>query len=460
MNWKRILLGVVVIAVLAAGGYFVYNQFFAPQPEAVETAAAVDTTAEPIDLPLVSANGEIVPLRNATLSFQTGGQIEEIIVEAGTSVAAGAPILRLDASDQEIALVQAQAALETAMAAKTTAEAGLEAAKIGAQAAEVGVRAAEVAKALVVAEPTEAEVALQEAAIEIAEAGINQASANQSVVLQGPATSQIQAAEAGLAAAEAQLLPVRDALDVLRREDNPDEDDFLQAQLNYNAAAANVAAAQAALDEARAGATSGQRTAAFGSVSAATAQRDAAQAQLDLLLSGAREEQVASAEAGVEQAQASLKEAQLAVANAESAVAQSEAGITSAEAAISSAQDALSRMTLAAPFDGVVADILVERGEVVSSGAPVVIFGNFDGWQVETTDLIELDVVDLQVGDPVEMTVDAIPGVTLNGTVRDISQVAGYDRNDVTYKVTIDLQNPDELPLRWGMTVFVNVDVE
>jgi len=280
------------------------------------------------------------------------------------------------------------------------------------------------------------------------------------VLLQGPATSQIQAAEAGLAAAEAQLLPVRDALDVLRREDNPDEDDFLQAQLNYNAAAANVAAAQAALDEARAGATSGQRTAAFGSVSAATAQRDAAQAQLDLLLSGAREEQVASAEAGVEQAQASLKEAQLAVANAESAVAQSEAGITSAEAAISSAQDALSRMTLAAPFDGVVADILVERGEVVSSGAPVVIFGNFDGWQVETTDLIELDVVDLQVGDPVEMTVDAIPGVTLNGTVRDISQVAGYDRNDVTYKVTIDLENPDELPLRWGMTVFVNVDVE
>jgi hypothetical protein len=58
------------------------------------------------------------------------------------------------------------------------------------------------------------------------------------------------------------------------------------------------------------------------------------------------------------------------------------------------------------------------------------------------------------------MTVDAIPGVTLNGTVRDISQVSGLDRNDVTYKVTIDLENPGSLPLRWGMTVFVNVDVE
>jgi HlyD family secretion protein len=460
MNWKRILLGVVVIALIAAGGYFIYNQFFATEPEAGETDASVNATVEPIDLPLVSANGEIVPLRDATLSFQTAGQIEELIVDAGTSVATGDPILQLDAIDQEIALTQAQAALETAMAAKTTAEAGLEAAKIGAQAAEVGVRAAEVARALVVAEPTEAEIALQEAAIEIAEAGINQASANQSVVLQGPTTSQIQAAEASLAAAEAQLLPVRDALDVLRREDSPDEDELLRAQQNYNAAVANVSAAQAALDEARAGATSGQRTAAFGSVSAATAQRDAAQSQLDLLLSGAREEQVAVAEAGVEQAEASLQEALLAVANAESAVAQSEAGITSAEAAIDSAQDALSQMTLTAPFEGVVADILVEKGEVVSSGAPVVIFGDFSGWQVETTDLIELDVVDLQVGDPVEMTIDAIPGVTLNGTVSDVSQVAGYDRNDVIYKVTIDLENPDELPLRWGMTVFVNVDVE
>jgi HlyD family secretion protein len=460
MNWKRILLGVVVIAAIAAGGYFIYNQFFAPQPEVAQTSAAVDATAEPIKLPLVSANGEVVPLRNATLSFQTGGLVDERIVSAGSSVSAGDPILRLDATDQEIALVQAQAALETAKAAKTSAEAGLEAAKIGVQAAEVGVHAAEVAQSLVVAEPTAAEVALQEASVQIAEAGIYQASAGQSVVLQGATTSQIQTAEAGLAAARAQLLPVRDALDVLQREDNPDEDDLLRAQQNYNAAAASVAAAQAALEEAQAGATSGQRTAAYGSVSAATAQRDAAQAQLDLLLSGAREEQVAAAEAGVEQAKASLQEAQLAVANAESAVTQSEASIASAEAAIESAQDALARMTLTAPFDGVVADVLIEEGEVISSGAPAVIFGDFGGWRVETTDLIELDVVDLQVGDPVEMTIDAIPGVTLIGTVSNISQVAGYDRNDVTYKVTIDLDNPDQLPLRWGMTVFVNVDVE
>ncbi len=459
MNWKRILIGVVVIVVLAAAGFFIYNQFFAPPSEA-EVTDVVDTTVLPTDLALVSAEGQIVPLREAMLSFQTGGQIEEIIVQTDAAVSAGDPILRLDATDQEIALVQAQAALETAKAAKQSAEAGLEAAQTGARAAEVGVDAAEVALALVQADPTAEEIALQEAAVAVAEAGISQASASQSVVLQGPRTSQIQGAEAQLAAAEAALLPVRETLDVLRREDSPDEDALRRAQQNYNAAAANITAAQAAVEEARSGATSGQRTAAFGGVSGATAQRDAAQAQLDLLLSGAREEQIAVAEAGVEQAQAALQEALLASADSEAAVLQAEAGISQAEAAVDAAIDARDRMTLYAPFDGVIADVLVEKGEVVSSGTPVARIGDFSVWQVKTTDLTELDVVDLQVGDPVEIQVDAIPGETLNGVVSKIAETAQLVRGDVTYEVTIDLENPDELPLRWGMTVFVDVDVE
>ncbi len=461
MNWKRIFIGVVVVAILAAAGYFVYNQFFAADAEEEQTAAAQSAAAQvPADLALVSAEGQIVPLREAMLSFQTGGQVAEVLVDGGTAVAAGDPILRLEATDQEIGLAQALAALETAKAARQTAEAGLAAASTGAQAAEVGVRAAEVALALTTAEPTAEEIALQEAGIAIAEAGITQASASQGVVLQGPTTSQIQAAEAGVAAAEAALLPVRETLDVLRRDDNPDEDELRRAQLNYNTAVTNIAAAQAAVDEARAGATGGQRTAAFGSVTAATAQRDASQAQLDLLLSGAREEQVAVAAAGVEQAQAALQEATLSVADAESAVLQADAGISQAEAAVSSAQEALSRMTLAVPFAGVVADVLVEAGEVVGSGVPVAMLGDFSGWQVKTTDLTELDVVDLNVGDPVEIQVDAIPGVTLQGTVSKIAETSQLVRGDVTYEVVIDLDNPDDLPLRWGMTVFVDVDVE
>jgi len=464
MNWKRILLGAGIVIVLAGAIYFAYTQFFAPEPEAAQTTASEEAlgneSVASSSLGMVSAEGEIVPLRDALLSFQTGGQVAEIIAEKGTVLASGDPIMRLNAADQEIALVQAQAALEIARAGKEAAEAGLLAAQTGEQAAEVGLQAAQVSLALAKAEPTDAEILLSESAVALAQAGVSQASAGQSVVLEGPANSQIQAAEAQLRAAEAQLLPVRDALDALNRANSNDEDALARAQFNYNAAVANVNAAQAAVDEARAGATSGQRQSASANVSAASAQQGAAQAQLDKLLAGTRPEQITVAESGVAQAQSAVAEAALSTEKAQAAVTQADAGIVQAEAAVESAQDALARMTLTAPFDGVVADIQTERGEVVSSGMPVVTFGDFGGWLVKTTDLTELDVVDLKIGAPVEVQIDAIPGELLQGTVLDIATNSQVTRGDVTYEVTIALDDLKELPLRWGMTVFVDVDVD
>lgn len=463
MNWKRILLIVVIVVVVAAGIFLVYTQFFAPEPEVddiAESDVADTSSTVATSLGVVSAEGNIVPLRDASLSFQTGGEVVEIIAEKGTVVNKGDPILRLDATDQEIALVQAQAALEIAQASKQTAEAGLQAAQTGEKTAEVGLQAAQVTLALVSAEPTAAEIALSESAVALAEAGVNQASAGQGVVLQGAPDSQIRAAEAQVSAAEAQLLPARDALDALVREDSNDEDALARARLNYNAALANVNAAKAALEEARAGANTGQRVAAFGNVSSAAAQRDAAEANLQKLLAGSREEAIAVAEADVAQAEAAVAEASLAVMQAETAVTQAEAGIAQAEVAVDSAQDALARTVLKAPFDGVVADIQTELGEVAVSGQPVVTFADFGGWLVKTSDLQELDVVDLKVGDPVEISIDAIPGEVLQGTVSRIANTSQITRGDVTYEVTIELQDWQDLPLRWGMTVFVDVDVE
>jgi len=223
---------------------------------------------------------------------------------------------------------------------------------------------------------------------------------------------------------------------------------------------ANVSAAQAAVEEARSGASSGQRVSAYGNVSAAAAQRDAAQANLEKLLAGSREEAITVAEADVAQAEAAVAEAALAAVQAETAVTQAEAGIEQAEAAVDSAQDALARMTLTAPFDGVVADILPALGEVVSSGAPVITFADFGGWLVKTTDLTELDVIDLKVGAPVEVRVDAKKDEVLTGTVLEIANNSQVTRGDVTYEVTIALDDLKDLPLRWGMKVVVDVDVE
>jgi len=101
----------------------------------------------------------------------------------------------------------------------------------------------------------------------------------------------------------------------------------------------------------------------------------------------------------------------------------------------------------------------VELGQVVSPGVAVLTLADLSGWLVETTDLTELDVVAVAAGLPATVKIDAIPNETLTGKVTDIAAVSSLNRGDVTYSVTIALDEASDLPLRWGMTAFVTVDV-
>ena len=123
----------------------------------------------------------------------------------------------------------------------------------------------------------------------------------------------------------------------------------------------------------------------------------------------------AAAEAGVSGAEAALEEARARLAAAEAGVAQAEAGVAGAEAALAAAQTALDDRTLVAPFAGTVADVPFGVGEVVAAGIPAAVVADFSGWLVETTDLIERDVVGVAAGFPVEVRVDALPDERLSG---------------------------------------------
>lgn len=469
MTLKRALIGLLVIAVLLAGGLFTYNRFFATGEEdtrAAETTAGESTAAPPVDqiavdVPAgsVSAEGTILPLRNAALAFTAPGVVAEIAAPAGTIVAAGDPLLRLDAADQEAALRRAEADLALARADRDAAAAGVEAARLGIAAAELGVRAAQAELALASAAPRPEEIALGESAVALAQARVAAASAAQAQALEGAGAARIQAAEADLRAAEAAAIPARLQLEALRNQgDEADADDLAEAERAYNAALAAIDAARVALTELEAGATAAQQSAAAGGVAAAAAQRDAAQADLDLLRAGGSAEAVAAAEAGVTSAAAALAEARARQAAAEAAVARAEAGVTGAEAAVAAARAALDDRTLVAPFAGTVADVPFAVGEVVAAGVPAVVLADFSGWLVETTDLIERDVVGVAAGFPAEVRVDALPGETLSGTVASIGGIARDTQGDTTYPVTIRLDDAADVPLRWGMTVFVTID--
>ena len=459
---KRLLIILIILGAVAAGVYFLVLQPRAAEQEAAEQEAQtvdVNTLAVSTGLDVVSAEGQIVPLRHANLVFQGGGEIVEILVTEGQTVQEGDVIARLDTTDIETAVQQAEAALAQTQANLTTAQAGLEAAQVGVTVAELGVETAQANLELVQSPPLTQEVALSELSIAAAEAGINLASSNRNAALNTVTDAQIASAQAQVAQTNAALNAIQTQYDNLIENEilGPiEEDTRYQVQI----AQANQAAAQARLDELNAGATPAQARVAGAGVTLAQVERNRAQAQLDLLLAGATPEQISQAEVAVQQAQTAVTRAELTISQAEAAVAQSETAVLQAQASVDAAQDALDRMILTAPFNGTIATLDLELGEVAAPGIPVGMIADFSGWLVETTDLTELDIVAVKVGLPVEIQVDALPDEVVEGVVEDIAAVSSLTRGDVTYAVTIRLQDVSDLPLRWGMTTFVDVDVE
>jgi HlyD family secretion protein len=460
MNWRRLAPAILIVGLLSAGGFWAYTQFLAPQTED-ELSSDPDLVSVDTGNDLVSAEGVVLPLSDAQLAFPSGGQIVEVMVAEGNVVQVGMPLLRLDSIDQEIGVRQAETAVLQAQANIETAAAGLLAAQTDFEAAQVGVTAAEAQVALIKAAPTDAQIVLSEKSIAVAEAAIMQAAGSRDVTLDAATSAEVSAAEAQLLAAQIQYDDALKAYQpILQNEDIDDESVIEQAQLQLNAAQANLAAAQAALDEVFTGATSGERTAVLAGVQVAVNQRDAAQSQLDLLLSGAKPEQIALGEAGVVQAETAVTEATIRIAQAESAVQQANAALAEAEAAFAAAQSALNDRTLIAPFAGTVASIPVKMGQVVAPGVPVLILADMSSWKIETTDLTELNVVALQREFDVNITIDAFPGETFSGQIIDIATTSVESRGDITYAVTIALEDDLTVPLRWGMTAFVTVDTD
>ena len=115
---------------------------------------------------------------------------------------------------------------------------------------------------------------------------------------------------------------------------------------------------------------------------------------------------------------------------------------------------ALANAEVRAPFAGTLTNLDLKVGEFAASGQPVLTIADLSGWVVKTTDLTEIDVVNLKEGQPVDITLDAIPDQTLRGNVLSISNNYTERQGDIVYKVTVLLTDKNPA-LRWGMTAKV-----
>ncbi len=401
MGRKIGLGGMVVLAMILSGCGAI--QEASPTPDLVTDY-----------VPIVSITGEVVPARWVTVSAEAGGTVTQVLVEPGDEVAEGEMLIQLDPTDAEVAVERADAALEAAQARL----------------------------ALLLADARPQEVAAAEARVEAAQAALSQAAARRDQLTSGATEAEIAAAQAQVTAAQAEQLAARETHEQTMKcygFTRPDgtQDSIcpllgpIEEQARYRLQTANeeLDAAQAQLDALVGGADERVR-AAQAAVGAASSQRDVAEAQLALLQAGATPEEVAAQEAAVAQA----------------------------EAALETARVALARTSVHAPLAGTVGLVEVRTGELVAPDQALVTLGDLSTLRVETTDLDEIDVARVAVGQQAAVTFDALPERVFSGRVTHIDPMAQSGSGGVNYRAIVELDEVDPA-VRWGMTAFVDIEV-
>jgi HlyD family secretion protein len=156
-----------------------------------------------------------------------------------------------------------------------------------------------------------------------------------------------------------------------------------------------------------------------------------------------------------------LADAEVAKATAEAQVRSSAASVTQARAALQQAQVNLSKTVITSPIDGIVISRNVDVGQTVAASlsAPTLFVLAADLTQMQlNANIDESDLGDIETAQSVTFTVDAYPGETFTGVVKQVRLNPGVVSNVVTYAAIINAPNP-QLKLKPGMTATLDVEV-
>jgi HlyD family secretion protein len=208
------------------------------------------------------------------------------------------------------------------------------------------------------------------------------------------------------------------------------------AQLDSVQSAAGLSAMKAALDSSQTDAVSQEAALRTAQAQLNSSRASLAQAKIDFdRYQGLLKGQLV-AQADYDTKKAAYDVAVAAVAHDQAVVAQFKANVdsahghvTQARANMATASDVLSKTTYTAPFDGVVTYVPVHEGETVVMGiqnSPGSTLMTVADMAVITAEVRvdETDIVNIALGQPAEVTIDAIPGKTFHGTVTEIGDNA------------------------------------
>jgi HlyD family secretion protein len=220
-----------------------------------------------------------------------------------------------------------------------------------------------------------------------------------------------------------------------------------------------IAGARAAVDAAgaRAAQAGAQGTQADEQVAVANANLDQAEAALET----ARDNNVREAEAVAARnaARAQVRVARAAATAAAEGVTVAEADVRRAEAGVASLELARDGLTIRAPFAGTVAALAVREGSRVSPGQVLVRLADESAWEFVATELDESGIAGIRPGGEATITLDAIPGMSIPGTVARIGAYGESRQGGVVYEVVVVPVGEVPDAVRWNMTTTIALKV-
>ncbi len=399
MQRRTIVILLLVAVILAAAGWFYWSKLKTDQAAAADVGREAAVRQGTL-LSTVKASGSIEPESQVSLNFGTPGTVAEVNVKVGQLVTQGQVLAKLDTVDLELAVAQAEKAFMIQ----------------------------QVNYSLTVAGPKPEELAAAQAQLSSAQAQYGD--------IKKPKTDQVAQAEAQLLQARTQYNAAVEAHNkTMECYDVPLGDGRKQEVCPMLGPIEEKARSQ---------------------VEMAQASYEAAQAAYDRIAGGASGAQLSAAWAQIQQAEASLAR----LAPDENRVKIAHIQVEQAQISLEQAKQRLKNASITAPFDGTISEVNITLGvSVATSGLkPAIGLADLARFHI-TVNVDEIDVGRLKVGQPVSITIEALPDKVITGQVDQIAPVATVEGAVVSYKVTIGL-NPTDLPLLAGMSANISIVTE
>jgi HlyD family secretion protein len=131
--------------------------------------------------------------------------------------------------------------------------------------------------------------------------------------------------------------------------------------------------------------------------------------------------------------------------------------IAAAKARVAAAQATLNQSKIIAPFDGVITDANVIKGDQVSLGEMAFQVDDLSHLLIDLK-VSEVDINSISVGQEVTVNFDAVQGKDYRGEVVVVAGAGTSTSGSVDFKVTVELTDADEL-VKPGMTAAVLIQV-